>query len=561
MTDRPLAPSPPQVDPHGSPRAGVLAGAAAATLGIAFLVWVGVAKSDKTRSAVPHDGLTPKKAATSVDAGTRDAVEDSGLPGDKLAAIYCASCHLLPPTNAATKENWAFTLNLMGYYLGVENASFRAGYRYEEWAEMLDAARLPAKRMLAYAAFERLRRYYLDAAPDEMGARPVQNVPETELFEPLPSDYRPAQGVTTMVTIDSKRRRVVLGDAFTSSLVILDAGGRTQKTLAALGIPVDLAIRGADYIATLIGVLSTTNARLGSIVRIPAAAPHAHSGATPEVLVRNLFRPTASTFADLNGDGLDEIVSSQFGNHRGQVSVFERKAHTWEEHILRVQPGAIRSEVADLNHDGRPDIVTVFAQADESVHVFMNEGNLVFRDETVIRNISSFGSSHLQLVDMNGDGALDVVLANGDDGDLPVHTLKPFHGIRIYTNDGHARFTESFFYPMYGAYKSVAGDFDGDGKPDLAAIAFFPDWDAVKPESFVLLHQGESMQFTPMRVRGLPEGRWGCMDVGDIDGDGDLDVVLGGMYDRVGVPNDTVWNRISKGPLAVVLRNQGTRRW
>jgi len=191
--------------------------------------------------------------------------------------------------------------------------------------------------------------------------------------------------------------------------------------------------------------------------------------------------------------------------------------------------------------------------------VFWNEGGLRFRDEVVIRNLSSFGSSNVRLADMDGDGALDVILTSGDNGDLPEVTLKPYHGVRIYRNDGQNHFGEAFFYPMYGAYNAMAADFDGDGRLDLAVVAYFPDWSAEDVESFTILRQTGSMQFAPMRVPSLPLGRYAVLDVGDVDGDGDADVLLGGLYDNLGVADVARWDRIRKGPRAVLLRNDRKR--
>jgi len=94
-------------------------------------------------------------------------------------------------------------------------------------------------------------------------------------------------------------------------------------------------------------------------------------------------------------------------------------------------------------------------------------------------------------------------------------------------NDGTNHFKEAFFYPMYGAYKAVARDFDGDGDLDIAAIAFFPDFEQAAPENFVYLENRGAMKFKPFHCPESQAGRWIVMDVGDWDGDGDDDLALG----------------------------------
>ena len=102
-------------------------------------------------------------------------------------------------------------------------------------------------------------------------------------------------------------------------------------------------------------------------------------------------------------------------------------------------------------------------------------------------------------------------------------------------NDGNNKFTESWFYPMYGATKAIAHDFDQDGDLDIASISFFPDFDR-HPEEGFLYFENVGNQFTPYSVSASSSGRWLVMDASDIDKDGDYDLVLGAYNMNFFVP-------------------------
>ena len=111
--------------------------------------------------------------------------------------------------------------------------------------------------------------------------------------------------------------------------------------------------------------------------------------------------------------------------------------------------------------------------------------------------------------------------------------------MRIHINNGNNNFAEEYFYAMNGATRLVADDFDDDGDIDFGVLSTFPDYEN-KPEfSFVYLENtnADAFKFTPYTLEEANLGRWLLMDKGDVDQDGDMDILLSSFtYSFIPVP-------------------------
>src|SRR5690606_25331206 len=107
------------------------------------------------------------------------------------------------------------------------------------------------------------------------------------------------------------------------------------------------------------------------------------------------------------------------------------------------------------------------------IYIWYNQGNGDFSTKHPIRLPPLYGFSWFELFDYDHDGDLDVALVNGDNADF-TYTLKPYHGLRLFLNEGDDQFKEVLFYPIYGATRLIARDFDQDGDTDFAVTALFP---------------------------------------------------------------------------------------
>jgi hypothetical protein len=267
------------------------------------------------------------------------------------------------------------------------------------------------------------------------------------------------------------------------------------------------------------------------------------------LLIDSLHRPVQMVIADIDKDGISDRVILEFGYETGQVRIVDGKSGGTR--ILSKQPGARNILLRDMDNDGLPELFILFAQSREQVSLFHNLGNHQFREEIVLHFPPVYGSSYMDLADMNGDGFEDLVLSFGDNADYSI-TPKSFHGIGIYLNDGKDKYAKKWFYPFYGATKTITGDFDNDGDQDMAMIAFFSE--PGEGGSFLYFENKLNMQFTVHNL-DVPDEKWLVMESGDMDEDGDLDLILGNFQNAEST-NSTAAARNIK---ALVLINEQSK--
>lgn len=281
-----------------------------------------------------------------------------------------------------------------------------------------------------------------------------------------------------------------------------------------------------------------------------------------EVLMGGLGRVADVRPADFDGDGDLDLVVGEFGFIKtGRVLLLENRGPAagtaggtpeFVLHELDDRHGTIHVPVCDLNGDGRPDFVALISQDHETIVAFINQGGLKFEKQTLFSGGDpAFGSNGIELVDFDGDGDLDVLATNGDT--LDSKFLKPYHGLRWLENTGSFPWTPHEIGRMPGVSRALSGDFDGDGDLDVFAIAFFPGNlrkldEAPQLESAVVFENLGGDQFARHRLEtGNLEHM--CLEVADLEGDGDLDAVIGHCASNptdspVGKPCLTIWRNL-----------------
>ncbi len=495
------------------------------------------------------------------------------LRGEELASVYCASCHIEPEPAMLPKRSWEMVLAYMGYMMGIDDIGYLADH--PEFAQenvrtkrayLIEEEMYPDTPLLSASDWEALRYYYVESATVEPMPQLDKPAMQWELpqFELVQSDYRADPPVTTLVHIREETSEAYIGDSAANTLAVIGSDGQPKGTLQRYGrgmLPVDIEFnKDSAYIASIgdLFATGTSKERLATISQLSLTGQDIDASSI-SVIIDDLYRMADMEVADLNDDGLPDFIACGFGTRRGKVSWFESQGDgSYAEHDLISRPGGVKARVHDFNGDGYPDIAVLLSDAREGFYILLNDGSNEFASHTVFETLSSYGHVGFELQDFNGDGLVDIMTVNGDNVDSdPYNTLKNFHGVRIYLNRGNLQFDEAYFYPMYGAFGGNAADFDNDGDIDIAAISFYPDFEAANQEVFVFLRNDGDMQFSAFSSPELAVGRWMTMGVGDLDGDADIDIILGGAMIPTGMfaYMDTYGAMAESAPSILVLKN------
>ncbi|MCK4643547.1 VCBS repeat-containing protein, partial [bacterium] len=176
------------------------------------------------------------------------------------------------------------------------------------------------------------------------------------------------------------------------------------------------------------------------------------------------------------------------------------------------------SEFGDLDEDGDLDLVVLgLGDAGRVSQVLMNNGNGFFVEE-IPGQLYGVNDGSISLGDLDMDGDLDLIISGWNGTVAGRRTL-------IYLNDGAGSFTEGASASLENLYRSnhSLGDIDGDGDLDLILTGFTGSANRSR------IYQNDGVgSFTEINAGQLEAVRLGPVALGDIDNDGDLDLILTG---------------------------------
>lgn len=454
-----------------------------------------------------------------------DGVQARARVPEEVTSI-CGRCHLAPAPEILPKERWRTMVERMG--------ELTERYRLE--------GDVPGPREV-----ERIVRYYEKGAPAALAVRDPPQEDSPVAFQPHvlglplaaadPGGRPPLITHVEMIDLDGDGlREVLVSDARADELRLIHRAGPgtwTESTLAAVRAPSRMEVLDADgdglpdIAVGSLGKLEPTEELVGSVVLLR----NKRDRFEPRVLASGLARVSDVRASDLDGDGDPDLLVAAFGAYKtGQILWLEQiPGGNWKQHVLLSRNGVSHVPVGDLDGDGRPDFVALVSQEHEEIVLHRNAGGGKFEAHLIYRAPHPmFGLSGIELADLDGDGDLDIVFTNGDALDQDP-TPKPWHGVRLLENLGRMRFAPRELALFPGAYAVRAGDLDGDGDLDLVVTSMLNEWSDPSRLSILWLENRGELRFVAHPIDTSPTFL-ATAAVGDLDGDGRQDVIAGGLY-------------------------------
>ncbi len=432
-----------------------------------------------------------------------------------LVKQYCGSCHKIPSPALLPKKSWPAVIQAMA-----DLAAKRMGQEY-----------ISAEYIRDITAF------YAGSSSETLPRLPVYDDVNPPLsfrgFELGHESKMPLIINIKLVTLNGDDAEFLVCDGGRNELLLLTKTkkGWQETTLAKVTLPshtevIDIDLDGdKDILVAALGLLPPSEALAGKVLLLRQSETGKFE---KEVLLENVGRVSDARAVDLDSDGDLDIAVSVFGGGLvGELTWLENVGGgKFSKHTLLNISGALNISPADINADGKTDLVSLISQEHEMIVGLINSGKGQFKLERLSKGPHPmFGSTGMRTVDLDGDNDIDFLVTNGDALDLQ-QDPKPYHGVQWFENTGNLKFVYHNIGRFYGAATAIPGDLDADGDLDIIASSWNNYWDDPKRQSMIWFENDGEQNFTRHNLINKPQSIV-TVELKDINEDKRLDIVAG----------------------------------
>ena len=255
-----------------------------------------------------------------------------------------------------------------------------------------------------------------------------------------------------------------------------------------------------------------------------------------------------NSIADLNGDGYPDIV---FSNYLGTDSyIYWGSAGGYSPTSRTNLPTSWPhgNSIADLNGDGYLDIVfsNCYDGASYCINSYIYWGSSNGYSSANRASLPTMGAGSSEIADLNGDGYLDIVFGNMNNGST--------YNVNSYIYWGSAygfSIVNKTELPAHGPFGCSVADLNNDGHLDIVFSNYFND-SSYAPDSYI--YWGSTGGFSPANRTDLPTiGAMGNT-IEDLNRDGYLDIVFSNEWDGASFIHDSYIYWGSPGGFSVANR-------
>jgi hypothetical protein len=358
---------------------------------------------------------------------------------------------------------------------------------------------------------------------------------------------------------DDGRNDVLVCDAARNSVVLYRRegdGAWQERVLAqALRVPscarvVDLDGDGdKDVVVAVRGGVRTTDDAVGKVIWLEN-----DGGAfTHRRLLEDVRAVNDVQTADLDEDGDIDISVTASGAALGQISWLENRGEgRFRNHLLHRYAGGVQAQIGDLDADGDLDVAAIVSHDGVELWAFESLGSGRFTPRRLyLSHNFDLGGAGLVLTDVDGDGDPDLLMPVGDNPRIANRWPQPYDGCLYFENLGGWDFRHRRIARFGSASGAAAGDIDGDGDVDVVLVSKFNDGHTPPRPTSVWLENDGGENFLPRKIDTAPRNLV-TVACGDLNGDGRADIVAGGFrqppFRAGGAQRATVWLSLGASP-------------